>query len=162
DFDKADGNGDGKVTRAELKAFYLRAGFGPVLTVVRPPSLQDVQVAEALFRHLGPDAGGRLTPEKLRRAVGLLAKLDENEDEVLPRAEVLSPGPDASLRAPAGGAVHGAAAEANPTGRVSLVVRHGKAPALRIDPAGKGLQVLPAAAGSPVQRVRFGDAVLAF
>ena len=71
-----------------------------MLTVAEPVSLQNLQIADALFRHLGPNADGKLTLERFERAAQLLRKLDENEDEVLTLAEILSLGVDASLRAP--------------------------------------------------------------
>jgi Ca2+-binding EF-hand superfamily protein len=98
-FQKADADNDSKVTRAELKAYYRRVGFTPVLAAVEPVSRQNLQVADALFRHLGPNAEGKLTLERFQRAAELLRKLDENEDEVLTPSEVLSLGVDPSLQA---------------------------------------------------------------
>src|SRR5262249_39593665 len=45
DFAKADANGDGKVSRAELETYYRIAGFKPVLTVVEPWTHEDGHVA---------------------------------------------------------------------------------------------------------------------
>jgi Ca2+-binding EF-hand superfamily protein len=92
DFAKADANSDGKVSLAEFKAFYHTAGFQPILTVIEPLTLEDMQVADALFSHLVPKGADQLTPAALKKAYDLLRKLDENEDELLTVAEILSLG----------------------------------------------------------------------
>jgi Ca2+-binding EF-hand superfamily protein len=99
DFPLLDADSDGKGSRAELKAFYRRAGFSPVVATVLPPTAHDLQMSELLFRHLDSDADGRLTPAELRKAAALLKKLDQNEDEVVTAAELLSPPPDTDIRA---------------------------------------------------------------
>jgi Ca2+-binding EF-hand superfamily protein len=159
DFALADANNDGKITRPELKAFYRRAGFRPILTVLEPPSLHIVQVAEALFRHLGPDAAGKLTLAKLQQATELLRRLDENEDELLTPQEILSLGADPRCKAPKQSAF-----DVVPPGTSVAPVLHieyggATGPALGDGPMDKALQKLPSEAGNPL-RVRYSDVVL--
>lgn len=91
DFGRLDADRDGKGSRAELKAFYRKAGFTPVVVIVVPPAADDLRLNEALFRHLDRDGDGKLTKAELEKAGSLLRRLDENEDEVLTAAELLSP-----------------------------------------------------------------------
>jgi Ca2+-binding EF-hand superfamily protein len=157
DFAKADANGDGKVARAELTAFYANAGFAPVLTLAHPPSLADVQVAHALFRHLGPDKAGRLSLERIQHAADVLGKLDEDEDEVLTVAEVLSLGVDGALKAPHQSAFSWATAEPRHSPpQLSLALAGGKKSAANID-AVERLELVGSRANP---RVRCHDAVL--
>jgi Ca2+-binding EF-hand superfamily protein len=90
DFAKADADKDGKVSRAELKSYYRRAGFAPVVLVVEPPAAEALRLGEALFRHLDRDGDGKLTKAELADAPRLLRTLDEDEDEALTAAEVLA------------------------------------------------------------------------
>jgi Ca2+-binding EF-hand superfamily protein len=162
DFGHADTNGDGKITRAEMRAYYTRASFTPVLTVVRPATLEDVRVAEALFRHLGPDRGGLLSAEKLKRASDLLTKLDENEDEVLTVAEVLSLGVDASRKSPTAGDCKWAAADKQLSPPVLSFVCGGvKDPASRIKSVPKAIEIIAGTKDAAAPRLRHGDVVLA-
>jgi Ca2+-binding EF-hand superfamily protein len=162
DFDRADANGDGKVTRFEMIAYYVQAGFRPIVTVIQPLSLEDMQVAEAFFRHLGPDKTGRLTLEKLKRASAVLAKLDENEDDVLTVGEVLSLGVDPSLKAPGQSEWYWVAADKQSSPAfLSLTIGNARDPAPRILQTAKGVDILPAAPGAGIVRVRHGDVVLA-
>lgn len=94
DFKQLDADRDGKGSRAELKAFYRRAGFTPVVVVLLPPTAEDVRLSEALFGHLDRDGDGKLTKAELAGAPALLRKLDEDEDEVLTAAEALALAPD--------------------------------------------------------------------
>jgi Ca2+-binding EF-hand superfamily protein len=160
DFDKADANRDGKIARAELTAFYAQAGFAPVLRLVHPPTLQDDHLAHALFRHLGPDQAGRLSLEPLRKAADVLAKLDENEDEVLTVAEVLSLGVDPGLKAAKQSDLDWAAAdpEHSPP-QLSLTLPRDHASAARVDAGAKSLEFVGTKA---FPRVRFRDMVLSF
>jgi Ca2+-binding EF-hand superfamily protein len=100
DFAKADADRDGKVTRTEFRAYYRAAGFTPILAIAEPATLRDLQIADAIFRHLGPDSEGILSLERFQFAPALLRKLDENEDEALTPEEVLSAGVNAALKAP--------------------------------------------------------------
>jgi Ca2+-binding EF-hand superfamily protein len=156
DFARADTNKDGKISNSELKAFYRDAGFTPVMTVAQPVSLESLRIGEALFRHLGPDAKGLLTAEKLQRATELLRKLDENEDEILTPAEILSLGVDPLLKAPQLSAFTWAHAKPAIFPTLRLVVGKDKPGSLRLVALDNSIQVLPG-----VQRVRYADIVLA-
>jgi Ca2+-binding EF-hand superfamily protein len=163
DFERADTDKDGKVSRGELKAFYRRGGFTPVRAVVEAPALRDLQVSEALFRHLGPAPDGKLTRARLRRAGELLRKLDEDEDEVLTKAEVLSLGAPVSLPAPPPSRFRWARATGRPVSAiVHLALGNPNGPQVHVEGGGKpDLQAL-VTAGSAAPRVRCGSVVLAF
>jgi Ca2+-binding EF-hand superfamily protein len=90
DFARLDADGDGKGSRAELKSFCRANGFGPVVAAVRPPTADDVRLAELMFRRLDADGDGRLTRAELRRAPESFRKFDLNEDEFLDVAEFLA------------------------------------------------------------------------
>lgn len=99
DFPRLDADGDGCATPAEFRAFYRRAGFAPVVTVVRPPTAERLAPSVALFRHLDRDGDGSLSRAELGGATDLLRRLDEDEDEVLSPAELLALGPTESVAA---------------------------------------------------------------
>jgi Ca2+-binding EF-hand superfamily protein len=163
DFTRCDTNKDGRVTRGELKEYYRRGGFTPVRLVVEQPALRDLVVSAALFRHLGPDADGKLTEATVKRAEALLRKLDEDEDESITPAEVLSLGGDTALTAPRPSAFEwSASTHLNPlatiqlavdvSGRLRLGFEQGGTPTLRVIPGdGEGLS-----------RMLCGNAVLDF
>jgi Ca2+-binding EF-hand superfamily protein len=101
--DALDTDKDGKVTLAELSAWYRKNGFGPfqfqfssaqgnpiamgaaMLSGGRgEPSAS--AVSEAIFTLLDTNQDGKLTKEKLAAAPAVLLRLDEDEDEmILPR-----------------------------------------------------------------------------
>ena len=85
-----DANGDGQGSREEIKAFYLRAGFAPVVGAMRPPADDALRMSDTLFLQLDGDQNGTLTKAELDQAPGLLKRLDEDEDEVLTAAELLA------------------------------------------------------------------------
>jgi Ca2+-binding EF-hand superfamily protein len=163
DFKRCDANNDGQVTLQELKQFYLNAGFRPVQAVVEPPSLLDLQVADAIFRHLTPDKSGVLAKEKLHSPERLLSRLDENEDEVLTMAEVLSLGIDKAVKPTARSEIQCIpATKQNPLATLALTPFNTNQPLLQIDDGGKRLVRLLAANGSQEQRLCCGNVVLAF
>ncbi len=160
DFAKADADKDGKITRVELKAFYRNAGFAPVLAVVVPASLEDLQIADALFRHLEPDPAGKLTAGNFKQASKLLRKLDENEDEVLTMAEALSLGVNPALKAPSRAEFQWAPPSGKPAGaKIGLVLDDAGRPILRIDSLSKPLRAAPVPSAL---RIHHEQAVLAF
>jgi Ca2+-binding EF-hand superfamily protein len=90
DFARMDADRDGKVSRADFKAYCRREGFGPVKVDVLPVNVEAFRLGEVLFRHLDADRDGTLTRAELERAPALLRRLDEDDDEVLTPAEILA------------------------------------------------------------------------
>ena len=101
-----DADGDGKVTLAELSAYYRKMGFVPFQFQLDPPpatplgavtaflggpgpepSVEDV--SKAIFELIDSNKDGKLTKEKLAAAESLLLKLDENEDELVSVRELV-------------------------------------------------------------------------
>jgi Ca2+-binding EF-hand superfamily protein len=83
-----DTNKDGKVDRQEFANYFRRAGMGAVQVSVQPPNAQAEQLTAALYKHLNAK-GGRLTKADLAAAWDRLAKLDEDEDEIITAQELL-------------------------------------------------------------------------
>jgi Ca2+-binding EF-hand superfamily protein len=90
DFARADGNRDAKVSREEFRAHYRQIGFRPVATVYRPPTLEPSRLGAALFSHLDRDGDGVISAEEWKAAPGLMARFDENEDEILDPQELVA------------------------------------------------------------------------
>jgi Ca2+-binding EF-hand superfamily protein len=80
---------DGRIGREQLKAYYRKSGFAPIVVWEQPPSATGRQLSEALFQHLDQDRDGKLSQAELEAAPALLWKLDQDEDEVLTAAELL-------------------------------------------------------------------------
>jgi Ca2+-binding EF-hand superfamily protein len=92
-FAELDANKDGKVTLDEMKAYYRKGGFGPLLTQPDPdPGLGQV-LTDALFHHLDRDRDGKLSQAELAAAEKSLAPLDTNNDDLI-TPEELVPGLD--------------------------------------------------------------------
>ena len=83
----------GRCSRAEFRDHYRRAGFAPVVGVVRPPSADVRRLSAALFRALDRDGDGTISRAEWAAAPALLRRFDENEDEVLDAAELLAAAP---------------------------------------------------------------------
>jgi Ca2+-binding EF-hand superfamily protein len=90
EFAKLDANKDGKASREEFKSYCRKAGFAPVIGVIRPPTAEQRRTSTALFRYLDLDSDGKLSRAELEKAPALLRRFDENEDEILTPAELLA------------------------------------------------------------------------
>jgi Ca2+-binding EF-hand superfamily protein len=131
-----DADKDGKVTLAELSAYYRKHGFSPFQLQFPsganplamgaaflgggPPEPSAAAVSEALFNLLDTGKDGKLTKEKLLAAPAVLLKLDENEDEMIIPRELL---PNAAPADPLAGllAMAGPGAQGPPTRNKHLI-----------------------------------------
>jgi Ca2+-binding EF-hand superfamily protein len=104
--DALDANKDGKVTLAELSAWYRKNGFGPFQFQFSSAQGNPIAmgaallnggrsepsasaVSEAIFNLLDTNQDGRLTKEKLAVAPTILLRLDEDEDEMIVPRELV-------------------------------------------------------------------------
>lgn len=90
DFARMDADRNGKLSPTEFREFYRAAGFAPVVGIVVPPSVRSLEVAEALFAALDRDGDKTLSVKELKAALDLLRRFDENDDDELSDAELLS------------------------------------------------------------------------
>jgi Ca2+-binding EF-hand superfamily protein len=101
-----DADKDGKVTLAELAAYYKSHGFAPFQLQTeakqpnpfgqffggsREPTVE--AVSEAIFALLDTNKDGKLTKEELAAAPAVLLRLDENDDEMIVPQELAKPAP---------------------------------------------------------------------
>jgi Ca2+-binding EF-hand superfamily protein len=103
EFAEVDRDRNGKVTLAELMAYYRRTGIGPLQLQWTPypsPDGQPAALTAALFHHLDRNKDGKLSKEELLGAVDTLHKLDLNDDEMIDAQEVLTGGPRIPAPAP--------------------------------------------------------------
>jgi Ca2+-binding EF-hand superfamily protein len=94
DFAAGQKNVDGAVTLAGFLDFYRRSVASPVQvqTALRRGAVAD-PVTDALFRALDLNQDDKLSQEELTRAHKLLAKLDDNDDEMLAPQELAANAP---------------------------------------------------------------------
>ncbi|HEY7308384.1 MAG TPA: EF-hand domain-containing protein [Gemmataceae bacterium] len=127
-----DADKDGKVTPAELSAYYRKNGFelfqfqlNPNDSAARaqlaylggaPPDPEVAAVSKAIFSRLDADKDGKLSAEELAAAPDTLLRLDENEDEIVTAAEMV---PDA--KPPSAMAMMAGRAKPSSTGGTILV-----------------------------------------
>jgi Ca2+-binding EF-hand superfamily protein len=85
-----DTNGDGKVTFAEVREYYLKSqGKVIQLVGVQVPGNGANAVTQALFRHFDRNKDGKISKEELAGAEKIIDRLDSNDDETLDVAELL-------------------------------------------------------------------------
>jgi Ca2+-binding EF-hand superfamily protein len=84
-----DRDGDGQVTRAELVDYYVRGGLGGVFVGAGRPPLT-AALTDALLRHLDADGDGTVSEKEWRAAADTLARLDQNDDELISPGELVS------------------------------------------------------------------------
>lgn len=130
DFASLDADKSGKVNKGEFRDFYRRAGFAPVVAVVRSQSAEQHRLSASLFRHLDRDRSGTISAEEWKQAPAVMRRLDENEDELLDAAELLVNGPDTKTSTPAT-RLKVAGATAEPDAR--LRIEAGEKPVARLD-----------------------------
>ncbi len=103
--DALDANKDGKVSMAELSAYYRKNGFQPfqfqfdlsndargAMALYFGGSRPDPEVAavsKAIFALLDSDKDGKLTQKELDAAPSVLLARDENEDEIITAQELV-------------------------------------------------------------------------
>lgn len=87
-FNELDANGDKKVTRAELVAWYRLAGATTTVGVGTAPGTD--ALTDALVKALDTDDDGRVTEKEWAAAPTALRKLDANDDELVTPAELVA------------------------------------------------------------------------
>jgi Ca2+-binding EF-hand superfamily protein len=88
DFAKMDSNNDGKISLHELTEHFRAKGFSPVVVSVKPPSAEQMTLADVMFQQLDQDRDNKLSVLELKQATRLMRRLDENEDSLLDAAEL--------------------------------------------------------------------------
>lgn len=84
-----DAGGDGKVTLAELAAYYRSSGLGaPALGIGAAPF--SAELTTSLLERLDQDRDGRVTEAEWRQAEKILPSLDQNDDELLGAGELVA------------------------------------------------------------------------
>jgi len=88
-FATIDKNKDGKLSRAEFKAYYRTTGCPALRFQLNTSGAQTAKtINKTIWKLLDRNKDGRLSREELDRAPGMMKKQDENEDELLSTAEL--------------------------------------------------------------------------
>lgn len=87
-FNGLDANGDRKLTREELTAWYARAGVGGTVGVGTAPGT--TSLTDALVRALDANGDGRVSEAEWKAAPAALRRLDANDDELVSPGELVA------------------------------------------------------------------------
>ena len=87
-FAEMDTNKDGKISPEEFRTYVLKS-FGPVQVNTQPPQQTAQQLTDAFYKHVNKKGDGKLTRDELRAAWESLAKLDNDEDEIITAQELM-------------------------------------------------------------------------
>jgi Ca2+-binding EF-hand superfamily protein len=90
DFAKLDSDGDGKVSRSELKSYCRQEGFGQVVVTLEPPSADDLRLAELFGRHLSLAGPQKSVEKPLLSPQEFIRKFDLDDDEYVDAAELMA------------------------------------------------------------------------
>jgi len=80
---------DGKVTLAELKAYYKKGGATPLHVTMGPNQGDSEALTEALFKHLDVNKDGKLSKAELAAMPERLRRLDTDDDEMISVGELV-------------------------------------------------------------------------
>ena len=90
DVAKLDADRDGRISRAELRYYYIQCGFDRLRYVLAPSAGDAGGMTAALFGLLDADRDGLLSAAELQRAGAALRRADVNDDEWITPNEVLA------------------------------------------------------------------------
>jgi Ca2+-binding EF-hand superfamily protein len=141
-FAEMDVDKDGKVTLAELSAYYHNQGFLPVQLQAESKQSNPLAgiyggkraeptveaVGEAIFALLDTNKDGKLTREELAAAPSILLQRDENDDEMIATSEIAPPPKSNANMFAMGMAGGGKAGSPKSIKNLVLVARPGEVP----------------------------------
>jgi Ca2+-binding EF-hand superfamily protein len=142
-FEEMDADKDGKVTLAELSAYYHKQGYLPVQLQAESKQSNPLAgiyggkraeptveaVSEAIFALLDTNKDGKLTREELAAAPSILLQRDENDDEMVTTLEIAAPPKSNANMLAMGMGMGGNAGSLKSTKNLVLVSRLGEVPA---------------------------------
>lgn len=89
-FAKLDSNRDDRASREEFLAYYRSAGFAAVVVAIQPAPIEILSLGDSLFVRLDRDGDSAISVEEWKAASKLMRRFDENEDELLSAAELMT------------------------------------------------------------------------